>query len=77
MQLDEISKAGLPGPIPPRRPFPPFEVGLKVYTAPLLVSTTDCFKLFHFQTKHPILHHNNDTIDSYGKVTHPHPVPTM
>jgi hypothetical protein len=46
MQLDEISNAGLSGPIPPRRRVPPFGVGLNSYTAPLLVSVTDRFKLF-------------------------------
>jgi hypothetical protein len=48
MQLDEISNAGLPGPIPSRRRVPPFGAGRNSYTPPLSVSATDSFKLSHF-----------------------------
>jgi hypothetical protein len=48
MQLDEIGNTGCPGPMPSRRCVPPFGAGRNSHAAALVVSTTDCFKLFHF-----------------------------
>jgi hypothetical protein len=48
MQLDEVSNAGLPGPIFFNRRAPPLGAGRNHQTATLFVSAKDCFKLFHF-----------------------------